>query len=93
MRMDLKTHKNEVFSQGECQNAFRIMNVERSGIMKEYTKPNAELVKFGNDKLNTASSTCNCFAQRWTFAEDSDDDDCYFITGDFSEVGDANNGL
>lgn len=59
--------------------------------MKEYTKPNAELVEFGNDKLNTATSNCKCFASRWTFSEE--DDNCEFITGDFSEVGDANAGL
>ena len=60
--------------------------------MKEYTKPIAELVLFGNDKLSTETSTCSCFAARWTFNED-ESDDCYYLTGDFSEVGDANWGL
>ena len=68
------------------------MYIERSGIMKEYTKPNAELVEFGDDKLNTAASRCDCFAARWTYNE-YDWDHCELITGDFSEVGDANHGL
>ncbi len=60
--------------------------------MKEYTKPNATLIMFGNDKLNTETSTCNCIAIRWNYAE-GDWDHCTVTTGDFSEVGDANNGL
>ena len=61
--------------------------------MKEYTKPNAELVTFGDDKLNTKTSpACDCFAARWTYAE-NDWENCDYVTGDFSEIGDANSGL
>ena len=60
--------------------------------MKKYAKPNAEMVKFGNEKLNTASSKCDCFAARWTYNE-NDWDNCDYVTGDFSEIGDANHGL
>lgn len=60
--------------------------------MKKYSTPNAELVTFGN-KLSTADSPrCDCFAARWTYNE-NDWDNCDYITGDFSEVGDANSGL
>ncbi len=62
--------------------------------MKEYTKPNAELVTFGNDQLNTtgASDRCNCFAERWNYDE-GDWDNCTVTTGDYSEVANANSGL
>ncbi len=61
--------------------------------MKEYEAPNAEIVEFGNDKLNTNSSGgCNCFAERWNLAQ-GDFDNCSVVTGDYSEVADANSGL
>lgn len=62
--------------------------------MKKYSTPNAELVKFGN-KLSTDvtdSGRCDCFAARWTYAE-NDWESCDYITGDFSEIGDANSVL
>lgn len=61
--------------------------------MKKYSTPNAELVKFGNEKLSTDGSRCDCFAARWTYAEYDFDNNCDYITGDFSEIGDANSGL
>ena len=57
--------------------------------MKEYTKPYAELVVFGNDKLNTESSTCNCMAARWTYNQGDWDSGCEYITADFNEIADA----
>lgn len=59
--------------------------------MKEYTKPKATLVMFGNDKLDTVSSRCDCYAERWDYEEDFTK--CKLTTGDFSEVADANSGL
>lgn len=62
--------------------------------MKKYSTPNAELVEFGNDKLNTFSSdTCNCYAEHWNYEEDYNFEKCTLTTGDYSEVADANGGL
>ena len=57
--------------------------------MKKYTKPNAELVRFGNEKLNTTTSKCDCIASRWTYNE-YDWEHCEYVSADFSEIGDAN---
>lgn len=62
--------------------------------MEKYVSPKAEFVDFGNDKLNTTSDSgrCNCFAERWNYAE-GDWDNCTVTTGDYIEVADANSGL
>lgn len=61
--------------------------------MKEYASPNIEFIEFGNDKLNTTESRCDCYAERWNYEEDYTFTKCTLTSGDFSEVADANSGL
>lgn len=56
--------------------------------MKEYASPTVEVISFGEERISTASSQCNCIAARWTYAE-YDWDNCEYVTADFSEIGDS----
>lgn len=59
--------------------------------MKKYESPKAEFVEFGTGRINTTSSICNCYAERWDFDEHdlNESGGCSLESRDFSEVGDS----
>lgn len=64
--------------------------------MREYESPNVVFIDFGETEMGTyASNTCNCYAERWNYAENWDftPGGCTLTTGDYLEVADANSGL
>lgn len=64
--------------------------------MKEYESPKAEFVEFGNSRINTASSICNCYAEAWNNESyDLDNPEpgvtytCTMVSSGFQEYADA----
>lgn len=59
--------------------------------MKEYTSPRIDYIEFGDDRITTTASRCDCYAEHWNYEEDFNK--CSLTSGDYSEIADANSGL
>ena len=65
--------------------------------MREYESPKAELIEFGNSRVDTVNSRCDCYTERWDYTSynlDDDpstwpDDDCHLETKAFVEIGNS----
>jgi len=65
--------------------------------LKQYVSPSVEFIAFGNSRLETAGSRCDCYTERWNFTKlDWDDDpstwptdNCITETKAFIELADA----
>lgn len=62
--------------------------------MKEYESPSVELIEFEDEVLMaTSKKYCNCYAERWTEAEDwSSVAECELLTGSWEEIAYAEAG-
>lgn len=78
--------------------ARKTLNLEGVVTLKVYESPKAEVIKFGNNRIDTTGSRCDCYTEKWNYTkfdmvntpiDEWPDDGCTWETKNFIEVGDA----